>query len=179
MKSIKFFISITIMIVLFFIIDNSLSFYGKGFNFFKTKITYEYNTDFDSLEGFKIEEEGFIQIIGRGTEIKKNVEVFKILGYGYNSSGIFCEVLDNRNKTIFVRVHYDKKQRPGDRIIYTIIQNSEIHHDLQWYKVDNSSFVQFLEILKFLITLTTFVIIFFLIINLFRKKKSDNNLSFL
>lgn len=170
MKSLKFLISIIIFILLFFIIDNTLSFYGKGFNFFKNTITYEYNTDFDSLQGFKIEEEGFIQIIGRGTKIKSNIEVYKILEYTYNSSGIFCEILDNRNKIIFVKVQYDKKRRPGAKIHYDIIQKSEINDDLQWYKVDNSSFVQVLETLKLIITFAIFIIIFLLIINLFSKK---------
>lgn len=73
MKSIKFLISILILIISFSGIDNTLSFYGKGFNFFNNKITYEYNTDFDPLEGFKIEEEGFIQIIGSGTKIDTNI----------------------------------------------------------------------------------------------------------
>lgn len=177
MRSIKFFISIIILIILFLILDNSLSFYGKGFNFFKNKITYGYNTDFDSLEGFKIEEEGFIQIIGRGTQIKKDVEVYKILEYDYNSSGIFCKVVDNKNKVIFVKVQYDKKQRPGHRINYTIIQKSEINNDRKWYKVDNSSFVQILEILKLAITFTILVIIFLLIINLFFKKASITDLN--
>lgn len=157
------------MIILFLIIDNTLNFYGKGFNFFNNKITYEYNTDFDSLEGFKIEEEGFIQIIGSGTKIGKNIEVSKILQYTYNSSGIFCEILDVQNKVFFVKVQYEKKRKPGVRIYYTIIQKSEINEGLKWYNVANSSFVQLLEILKLVIMLTSSIITGLLIIHLLKK----------
>ncbi|MFK7049800.1 hypothetical protein FLACOL_00461 [Flavobacterium columnare] len=171
MKSIKFTISIIILIILFLTIDNALSFYGKGFNFFNNKITYSYNTDFDSLEGFKIEKEGFIQIIGSGTKINNSIEVSKILEYTYNSAGIFCEILDNRNKVIFVKVQYDNKRKPGTRIYYTFVQKSEINKGLKWYKVDNSSFVQLLEILKLVIMFTIAIIIVLLIIHLLNKKQ--------
>lgn len=165
----KFSVSIIILILLFLITDNTLSFYGRGKNLFNNKIIYDYNTDFDPLEGFKIEEEGFIQIIGRGTKIDNNIEVSKILEYTYDSSGIFCKILDARNKSFFVKVQYDKKGKPGFRIHYSLMHESEINKELKWYEVDNSSFVRVLEILRLIIIFITLIISFLLITHLFKK----------
>ena len=170
MKSVKGIISIILLIILFLKIDNTLSFYGRGFNFFNKKITYGYNTDYDSLEGFKIEEEGFIQIIGSGTEVSNNVEVSKIFEYSYDSSGIFCKVIDKRNKVFFVKVQYDQKGKPGTKIYYTLVQKAEISNLLKWYKVDNSSFIQILEILKLCIMSSILIITLLLIMCFFEKK---------
>ena len=170
MKSIKFTITITVLIILFFYVDNTLSFYGRGFNFFNNKIVFGYTTDFDSLDGFKIEEEGFIQIIGRGTKVSKNVEVSNVVEYSYDSLGIVCKILDNRNQVFYVKVQYNQKGKPGTNIYYTLIQKSEINNHLKWYKVNNSAFIQTLEIFKIFIVM--FLITFLTIIYSFRKKHS-------
>ena len=127
---------ILISLIVFLIIDYNRSFYGKGFNIFRHKITYDLNTDFDSLEGFKIEEEGFIQVIGQGTKLSNKAVVKQITNYSYDSNGIYCEILDNNNKKYFVKVIYDEKRPWGQKMSYDVVSKHSIDKNLKWYNVE-------------------------------------------
>lgn len=105
MKTTKYLYVVILLIFLLLLVDYSLSFYGRGNNFMNVKLNYDLNTDFDPLEGFKIEEEGFIQVIGYNTEIQKDVKVKQILKYSSSSNDIVCEFNDSKNKIGYVISH--------------------------------------------------------------------------
>lgn len=151
--------------------DYKLSFYGKGSNLLKNNIVYGFNTDYDNLEGFKIEEEDFIQIIGHGTKINSVITIDKITDYAYNSNGIFCKTTDFKKENHYVKVTYNKNKGSANKIKYSIISGDEIKKDLNWYKVSDSQFLKGLELLYIILKFLMFLSVILLGTNLYRKRK--------
>lgn len=172
MRNKKYYVLVIILIGLVFFTDYNLSFYGRGSNILKTQITYGYNLDFDNLEGFKIEEEEFIQVIGQGTKINNSITVNKITKYSYNLKGVFCEILDSKNKLRYIKVTYDENRAMGDKISYDLINKSEIDNNLIWYNVIDSRKIQYLLIINFILKLSLFFLIVFMFIVFFKKNKN-------
>jgi hypothetical protein len=172
MRNKKYYVLVIILIGLVFFTDYNLSFYGRGSNILKTQITYGYNLDFDNLEGFKIEEEEFIQVIGQGTKMNNSITVNKITKYSYNLKGVFCEILDSKNKLRYIKVTYDKNRAMGDKISYDLINKSEIDNNLIWYNVIDSRKIQYLLIINFILKLSLFFLIVFMFIVFFKKNKN-------
>jgi len=168
----KYIIILILGLALFGYVDYDLSYYGKGYNIFNTKITYDFNTDFDPLEGFKIEEEGFIQVIGYGTTVSDDsLLVNRITDYAYNSNGIFCKIYDEHRKTYFVKVVYNPNGIPGYKIEYDTIAESKLDKNLKWLNVDNSKEVRNLEITHFLLQVFLLPYILFLTIKILKEQK--------
>ncbi len=169
MKYLKYIIIASIFLLL--LVDYNLSSFGKGHNILKSKLNYDYNTDFDPLEGFKIEQEGFMQIIGFGTEIDNNTKVNRILKYANDTSGIFCEFKDSENKLQYVKIVNEKQGLIYDNIKYELIPKEKIKNDLNWQNVFNSPKLRFLEIINIILKIVLFFGIIIWIIGLFKKKK--------
>lgn len=171
MKTKWILILLTLSLFSFVTTDYKLSFYGKGYNLLKNKIVYDFNTDFDNLEGFKIEEEGFIQIIGHGTKINNDIMVNKITDYTYNSNGIFCNITDNKKEKHFVKVSYNKDEESTNKIKFSIISEDKLNKDLTWYNVSDSQLLKILELSNIALKLLLFLCAIFLGISLYRKGK--------
>lgn len=133
----KIYFTVIFLLVAFVLIDYHRALYGKGFNLLHRTITYGYNTDFDSYEGFKIEEDNFIQIIGKGTKIDNAGEVAYIISYAYDDEGIYCKIKNTRNRILFVKTILDNNRSKGRQLFHSIIQKSAINLYLDWYIVDN------------------------------------------
>jgi hypothetical protein len=162
-------IAIVFLLLFCLINDYFLSFYGKGYNLLGNKIVYEFNLDFDKLEGFKVEEENFIQIIGFGTKINEDIVVKEITAYTYNFNGIFCRIIDKNGQNYFVETVFDKNAEFGNRIKYNIISKSKIDKDLKWYNVSNSSFLKGLELIYLVLKLILFLFIIIFCKKLYKK----------
>lgn len=173
MKNLKILVIVNLLLVL--LINHNLSYYGKGYNIFKHKLLYGYNTDFDSLEGFKIEDEEFIQIIGNETEISDTVKVARVLKYAENDSNIFVEFMDSHNKIYIVGIRYDPKGALGNKIKYQIISNFTFSNELKWYNVYDSSYVQVLGILNLVFKISLIILIITLFYKIAVSKERCNN----
>jgi hypothetical protein len=166
MKTTKYLYVVIFLIFLLLVVDYNLSFYGKGNNFMNTKLNYDLNTDFDPLEGFKIEEEGFIQVIGYNTEIQKDVKVKQILKYSSSSNGIICEFNDSKNNIGYVIITADK----SNLLSYKLIKKSETKGDLKWYDVFDSKYLKVLNFSNFILKLAIVITLILFIFKLIRKK---------
>lgn len=159
MKKIISLLIINLLLLIF--INNNLSYYGKGVNIFNHKLLYGYNTDYDPLEGFKIEDDEFLQVFGSGSEINQNIKVKRILRYAQNNFGIFSEFLDLYNKKHVVKITYSDNRELGHKLKYSIITNvSKLK--LNWYNVNDSYYVRSLEVFNMFLKIS-FLLILFLI----------------
>lgn len=166
MKTTKYLYVAVFIIFLLLLIDYSLAFYGRGNNFMDVKLNYDLNADFDPLEGFKIEEEGFIQVIGYDTEIQKDVRVKKILRYSNSLNGIICEFIDSKNKIDYVIITADNTKL----LSYKLIDKSEIKGDLKWYNVSDSKYLKVLNFFNFILKLTLVTTLILFILKLIRRR---------
>jgi len=153
-----------ILIIMFIINDYYLSFYGRGYNILKAKILHEFNLDFDPLEGHKIEQEEFIQIIGHGTKIDDTLIVNKLKKYGMYDNSIFCEVVDKQNNVSLIKITYNKNGNIGRKVNFQKITDNNFHKTIQWYNLNNSKTDRILNfshfILKSILILSILVFIF-------------------
>jgi hypothetical protein len=153
-----------ILVSMFFINDYYLSFYGKGNNLLKTKILYGFNLDFDPLEGHKIEEEQFIQVIGHGTKIDDALTVNKIIKYAVSENFIICEVVDKTNNINIIKITYDENRNIGNKINFQKITNLKFDDRLHWYNLENSKLEMILNfshfILKVILILSVIIFIY-------------------
>lgn len=158
---------LSFFIVLQLFLDFELSFYGRGFNLFQTKMVYDFNADYDSYSGFRIEQEGFIQVLGSDEVINNKVTVSEVEAYAYDSSGIYSICKDSNMKKFAVKIILDQNRRKGSQLQYFLIDATDIPDDLQWYQVVTSKYLTFLEFTK---VLSLFVVLLSIIIWLFLKK---------
>lgn len=151
-----------VLLILFFINDYYLSFYGRGNNLLKTKILYGFNLDFDSLEGYKIEEEEFIQVIGYGTVINDELTVKKFIKYAINKNSIFCEVIDKKDNSNLIKITFNENRNKGNKINFQKINNYKFYDTLEWYDLTNSKLAIILNFSYFIlkILLIIFILIF-------------------
>jgi hypothetical protein len=77
-----------ISIISLFILEIELENYGVGYGLFNPNLPYKLNTDFDKYQGFDIEEEGFITVLGKNSilfdEKGDTLRVKEVLNYGKN-----------------------------------------------------------------------------------------------
>ena len=139
----------TILFISLLALDFSLSFYGKNYSFVKVHLPFGFNTDYDNLEGFKIEDEGFIQIIGSYKTINDSIIIKRIKKYAFNDTAIYCDVSDQFDKSYIIQIIYDDKRAKGDLIIYNVINPSKINKSLSWYNLDGYNISNTRRVSKF------------------------------
>jgi hypothetical protein len=174
MKNLKILFAVNLLLLIW--VNQNLSYYGKGYNVFRHKLLYGFNTDYDSLEGFKIEDEEFIQVIGSGTDINESIKVGHILKYAEHDSGIFVEFMNSNSKEYVVRVVYDKKGELGNQIKYQLVSNSTVNnHELRWYNVYDSAYARVLVILNLVFKISLLLIILMLVYKMTVSRKRPIN----
>ncbi len=161
-------LTILFLFFIILIVDYKLSFYGKNYGLLSVQLPYDFNTDFNELEGFKIEEEGFIQIIGKGTSMDNNVIISDIIEYAHDSFGIYCKIRDVNQHLYVVSVVYDENRHMGDKILFSIVNVNKLSKELNWITVLNNSGTQLLETFRITLLILFLLPLFSLVRNSFK-----------
>lgn len=138
------------MLISLLSLDFSLSYYGRNYSVMEVSLPFGFNTDYDNEDGFKIEDEGFIQILGKGDDVNNVCKINRIKRYTFNTNSIYCEVDDQIGKNHILQITYDHKRKKGDRLIYNFVKLKEINENLYWFNLDGH-IVKLLTLLRILL----------------------------
>lgn len=161
-------LTILFLFFIILIVDYKLSFYGKNYGLLSVQLPYGFNTDFDKLDGFKIEEEGFIQVIGKGDKIEDNIVISEIIEYAYDSFGLYCKIRDVNQHLYVISVVYDDNRPMGNKILFSLINFNKLGKELNWITVLNNSSIQLLETFRIILLILILVTLFSLVRNSFK-----------
>jgi hypothetical protein len=145
----KQFLLFTVLFISIFVSDFLLSFYGRNYSFIRVHLPFGFNTDYDYLEGFKIEDEGFIQVLGKYDIINDSIKINSIKNYTFDDNAIYCEVSDQFNKNYILQITYNDNGRKGNMIVYNFINQKQLNKNLYRYNLDGY-IIKVLELLRML-----------------------------
>lgn len=173
---------ILIMGVVYFVLDRQLFYYGKSdFNFYgllPLKINPEYRYDFEG--GFVIWDEHGMSLVGKGVKYwNSDIEVDKIIGYGFTDEKLIVQVADTAGNKYYIEFSSNKNPQSKQDIIVNVWGEAEkpTLKDCKWIKIKGNEKVEMIELFRFgslvILILSALLVIFKtikLIIN--RAKKS-------